>query len=357
MKTIVPALFLFFLPVLLTAQNAKIVGGEDADEGQFPWIACMYVLDQPGCAGALVAPEWVLTAAHCLFDEDLSIFKIRLNSANAYGPLNPDGGEERTIVEAHVHPEYNYDDAIGQYVDLALLRLSEPVTSIAPVMLPTSGNLGDLYDSWTPVHTAGWGMVVENGNTSYPEMLQWVTSSVYDFDMCEESVGYSITDDFFCVGFSEGQAPSGAAVGDSGGPAWIDGKNGVPLLTGIIHGATWDYTDTDLPGVYVAVAKQMEWINSIINLPTGITDPHPLNAMVDLMIQGNQIILQSNDFQGNLDVSILNIQGARLFNTQVEISTGGAFKMDASSLAAGLYIVHVNDLKGSRLSEKVVISN
>ncbi len=357
MKTLLSALFLCFLSAAISAQNAKIVGGQDAVEGQFPWIACMYVLDEPGCGGVLVAPDWVLTAAHCLFDEDLTIFKIRLNSVNAYGPLNPDGGVERTITEAHIHPEYNYDDAIGQHVDLALFRLSEPVTTIAPVALPVSGNIGDLYDSWNPVHTAGWGMVAENGNTSYPEILQWVTSTVYDFGMCEESVGYSITDDFFCVGYTQGQTPSGAATGDSGGPAWVEGKDGLPMLTGIVHGATWDYTDVDLPGVYVAVAKQMEWINSIINLPTGITDRHSLGAMLDLRVHGSLVTLHANNFQGNLDVSILNTQGARLFSTQIGIVTGGAYELDVSSLAAGLYIVHLNDRQGRVLSEKVVILN
>ncbi len=356
MKTVLQTLFLSFFSTVLYAQHAKIVGGQDADEGQFPWIACMYLFDQPGCGGALIAPEWVLTAAHCLFDEDLTLFKIRLNSVNAYGPLNPDGGVERTIAEVHVHPEYNYDDAIGQYVDLALFRLSEPVTTIAPVALPVSGELGDLYDSWTPVHTAGWGLVAENGNTSYPEILQWVTSTVYDFDMCEESVGYSITDDFFCVGYTEGQTPSGAATGDSGGPAWVDGKNAMPLLTGIVHGATWDYTAEDLPGVYVAVAKQIEWINSVISLPTSTLDNASLHDFLELEVQGSKVMIGTNDFQGKLNIRILNIQGAALLQTEAMVVSNALYSFDASALSTGLYIVHIADDAGRMLAAKHVIA-
>lgn len=50
--------------------NKKIIGGQNAAEGQFPWISALYYKTSndifiQSCGGSLIAPQWILTAAHC----------------------------------------------------------------------------------------------------------------------------------------------------------------------------------------------------------------------------------------------------------------------------------------------------
>jgi secreted trypsin-like serine protease len=50
-----------------------IVGGQPAPEGKYPWQVRLYesMDDRIGfCGGSIIAPQWILTAAHCLVDTD-----------------------------------------------------------------------------------------------------------------------------------------------------------------------------------------------------------------------------------------------------------------------------------------------
>jgi secreted trypsin-like serine protease len=344
-----------FLCAQLPAQNAKIVGGSHAEQGQFPWMACMYLLGDPACGGVLVHPEWVLTAAHCLLDEDLEILSMRVNSINAYGDLNPDGGAERNIAEVHIHPEYNFDELVGQHVDLALFKLSEPITNIAPITLPYGQDAAQIYESWSPVNLAGWGFVLVNGNNTNPDTLHWVTSNVYDFEMCEMAVGNNISDDFFCIGYTEGQSPSGAASGDSGGPAWVYDQEDNAVLTGIVHGALWDYTGLDEPGVFVKVAEQLDWIEEVIGaapVSTFNIDDHIDFGIASLP---GKLEIRSDTYAGSLDVEIWSIHGLRLFTSKGEINPGSPISIGTDLLASGYYIVHIKTLSGMAFSQKFIL--
>ena len=73
----------------------RIIGGKQAFQGEYPWQAALVWPDKSReifCGGSLIKPSWVLTAAHCVLEEDGSLERFLVRCVREYGPCYPPGG-------------------------------------------------------------------------------------------------------------------------------------------------------------------------------------------------------------------------------------------------------------------------
>lgn len=161
------ALLLAFFGGAQSARAAiepRIVGGTAVPDGKYRFVAAL--LDtrngstafwQQTCGGTLIDKNSVLTAAHCVFGEPEAPLRVTVGRT----VLNSDQGQKRAVSRIFIHP--NYKPRTIAY-DAAVLKLSRPVTGIAPVKLATSSQ-NFLETPGRVVTTAGWG----NKNQQSPD--------------------------------------------------------------------------------------------------------------------------------------------------------------------------------------------
>eukprot|EP00794_Sanderia_malayensis_P015875 gene15875-17475_t len=60
-------------------QQSRVISGIDAAKGSWPWQILMLYNERTSCGGSIVAPNWIVTAAHCVSGREgqASSFKIR----------------------------------------------------------------------------------------------------------------------------------------------------------------------------------------------------------------------------------------------------------------------------------------
>ena len=93
--------------------HAKLVGGNDASEGQFPYqVSLRNPANTHFCGGTIIHKSWVMTAAHC------SEGKTHADILACVGSINKaNGGFAHKIAKIVPHPLYNKVDN-----DIALLE-------------------------------------------------------------------------------------------------------------------------------------------------------------------------------------------------------------------------------------------
>lgn len=248
----------------------KITDGKDAPPGKFPFqVALIWSGATTNeeyfsqfCGGTLIAPNWVLTAAHCVPNTPSELIDVYLGTQELPKAAPAPAGAQRFHVALVLpHHAYKHDDTFKD--DIALIKLAtsanlSPATVATPEIAKTVGLPGN------KLTVVGWG-ATENAQGS--SLLREVDLTVQQAQLCQENYekafpGTLITANMFCAG--EVAGGKGVCSGDSGG--FIGGQltNNVWAGMGIVSFGSRRCAKPGLFGVFTRVANYMDWITKTI---------------------------------------------------------------------------------------------
>ncbi|KAL2078607.1 hypothetical protein ACEWY4_026292 [Coilia grayii] len=257
----------------------KIVGGSVTPVQSQPWMAAIFWTTSSRrtaflCGGSLIAPCWVLTAAHCFPDgQNTKTSKVSvILGKNAINETDVMSEQKFDVTEVIVHEEY--DNSQGSFNnDIALLRIRSTIgqcakdtKTVRTVCLPVANQAVPSGDT---CEIAGYGKEKE-GLWYYSQYLREGKVDIISQDVCSSKTYYGnmITDNMFCAGSPNWSTD--ACKGDSGGPL-VCGVSGRMVLFGVI---SWGdgCARAFRPGVYTRVSNYNSWIAKHMGRPSSKVD-------------------------------------------------------------------------------------
>ncbi|MEU0536363.1 S1 family peptidase [Amycolatopsis tolypomycina] len=185
--------------------GAAVTGGSPAAEGAYTFATKVEVGGVHGCSGALVAPQWVVTAASCFPENGTQAGPPKLASKAIVGQRGS-AGAERAIVDLLFRTDRN----------VVLAKLAAPVTDVTPVAIGTAAPAPN-----ERLRVAGYGRTA----------TEWVPDKLHTVPVSVQSVTATT------LAVLGDPATATTCQGDAGGPLLRE-RDGVVELAGLHH-ASW----------------------------------------------------------------------------------------------------------------------
>jgi len=236
------------------SDSPRITGGLSAADHSYPWVVnVINIKSLKSCGGAIVSPDTVITAAHCIVDAPIFLTVIA-GASNLFGRLNL--FNYHAVSSVFIHP--NYVSCCDN--DLAIIKLKKTLERsdmINSICLPLKQN--EQLKPETMAIIAGWGGKYPSGelNTFGSFSLKQGIVYIKSSDYCKNIFVLFDENDEICATNINDHVD--AREGDSGGPLMIRNMtdNRWYLYGVTSHGAN---TATIKPGVYSSISAKLDFI-------------------------------------------------------------------------------------------------
>ncbi|WP_390336074.1 S1 family peptidase [Veronia pacifica] len=256
--------------------SPRVINGDNARLSDAPWQGALFVNGSFSCGAVSVAPNWFLTAAHCLHKVSGALYEpnaIQVVSGTTYIPPNlyeVTDGEISEVNQIFINPAYRADQVSN---DIALLYLSSASGAknikIADnrVQMTLDNRVADSEDD--SLQLTGWGSVLPS-RSGYSPYLQKVNLSLVSDQVCATSWGLTMTSvaNYSSIFICAESLRTGSCSGDSGGPlVWFDPDRlfdtdrGATLVGIVSYKAANPCGSGVAPDVYTQTSSYLNWVS------------------------------------------------------------------------------------------------
>ncbi|XP_003471391.2 chymotrypsin-like elastase family member 3B [Cavia porcellus] len=242
--------------------SGRVVNGEDAVPYSWPWqVSLQYERNgayHHTCGGSLIAPNWVLTAGHCISSS--LTYQVVLGEYDRSVKEGPEQVIPINKGDLFVHPKWN-SNCVACGNDIALIKLSRSAQLGNAVQVASLPPAGDILPNGEPCYISGWGRLYTNG--PLPNKLQQALMPMVDYKHCSQKDwwGSTVKATMVCAG---GDLQSGCN-GDSGGPLNCPTNAGIWQVHGVASFVSSLGCNTlQKPTVFTRVSAFTDWIKQTI---------------------------------------------------------------------------------------------